>query len=462
MPKYHYSASQIATFRDCRRKWAFKTIDKIDGAPNAYAELGTLIHHYLEQYLQDGSLPGGQEVLLTVEKRGKGIPYTGDDILAIMLPGLKHLPKPGIAIPEEGFEIDLGELGTLVGYIDAQFVDCGVPVTVDHKTTSGLQWALTGEELREDPQGVIYSVYAMEKSGLDTVKCRWIYYLTDPKKARSKKTEVEIRLTDLAKSWQNIIVDVQEMKRLRDSGVKAAGVPYDARACDKYGGCPYRTICGLTPMDRMRSLNAMLSLKERMKARQTSTPTTTETPAPTQAATLPATIATPAPTVTNAINPPEGMSALARLKAKQQAATPAAPTPAVQVEPAPAAPVAQAVKPEEQVIAKVAPAKKAKAAPTPSKTGFVLYIDCAPNKECIQFAEIASVVSETIKIEKGAHYRLIEGLYGGNAALFSEAVGTYLDLTPPAGDIVMASTSQEARDAMETVIKRAALVVRGF
>ena len=33
MPRYHYSASQIATFRDCRRKWAFKTIDKIDGAP---------------------------------------------------------------------------------------------------------------------------------------------------------------------------------------------------------------------------------------------------------------------------------------------------------------------------------------------------------------------------------------------------------------------------------------------
>lgn len=443
-----YSATQVATFRDCRRKWFLGYVSGYRGPQNAYAALGEHIHKVLQAYLEDGTLPGGDKVEITVTKpNGQVIAYTGDDLLQIILPYIAELPAPGVARVEGFFELDLGELGTMVGYIDYQ-VDEDCPVVGDHKTTSDLGWALKPDELRDDPQATIYAVKALEESDADRVRLRWGYVRRDPKKPGKKIVEVEMSLTDTGKSWQGILQDIRAMRDLRASGCEAGQTPYDAAACDKYGGCPYRgSVCKLTPMERMKGKVTMLNLKERMKAAKA---------APTPAPAAPATVTVlPTQGAGQAVNPPEGQSALARLEARQ-AQAPAAPvvatTPIPTTQSAPEAPAP---------TAPAAPAKPIKAKKVAAPEGFTLYVNAAPSTPYTLFAEIAKVVGATIEAEKGVPYRLIPDLYGGAPALFAKAVSDYLQLNPP-GDIVMDLASEPARDALDAVAALAARVVRGF
>jgi len=446
-----YSATQVSVFRDCRRKWFVGWVVGVRGPQNAYAALGERIHKVLRAYLEDGTLPGGDQIEITVIKpNGQEISYTGDDLLQIILPYLGELPAPGVAKVEGFFELDLGGLGTMVGYIDYQF-DEDVPVVGDHKTTSDLGWALKPAELVEDPQGVIYAVKALEESDAQEVELRWGYVRRDPKKPGKKIVKARMSLTDTTKSWQNILQDVRAMKALRESGCEPGQVPYDATACDKYGGCPHRgNTCRLSPMDRMKGLSAMLNLKERMKAAKTAPAAV----APTQPA--------PAQGAGQAVNPPEGQSALARLKARQAQPAPASQpvqTTAAQVDKAMGEVAAAQIVAAANPTAKPAKARAPKAAPAPD--GFTLYVNAAPSTPYTLFAEIAKVVGDTIETEKGTPYRLIPDLYGGAPALFAKAVTDYLQLNPP-GDIVMDLASEPARDALDAVAALASKVVRGF
>jgi urea transporter len=90
-----------------------------------------------------------------------------------------------------------------------------------------------------------------------------------------------------------------------------------------------------------------------------------------------------------------------------------------------------------------------------------LYIGCRPSTPCQEFSAIGAIVGATIEAEKGVPYRLIEGLYGGNAALFAKTVGEYLDLNPQEA-LVVDLASEMARDALDALIARAAVIVRGF
>lgn len=469
-----WSATQVSLYRDCPRKWALKYIDRVQGPQNTYAALGSYIHTQLEAYLESGRLPQGSTTAITITKAdGTVRAFSHDEILAIMLPGIRHLPAPGKASVEGGFELDLGDLGVMVGYIDMQWTeDDGVPIVGDHKTTSGLQWALTADELREDVQATCYAVFKLEDSGADRVRLRWVYYQTN--KPKSRKVEVELGLAAVDKSWQSVLGSIRDMKRLRDSGVKAAEAPYDARACDKYGGCPYRNqVCRLSPMDRMRSLTTMATLKEKMQARQLAAAGTTA-PAATPAA-APAAAANPAPTPAvnppaagagQAVNPPESMTALARLKARAAGAPATAPAAAATQPPAPSPAAPAPAQPSAAVApaappAAVRPTRAAKAAkPTPA--GFTLFIDCAPNHECVDFAVLVAPVLRKIEQEAGKPYKLIEGLFGGNGALFASELANYLDANPPPGDVMVTLASPVVRDAFEVLTERAAMVVRGF
>lgn len=310
---YYYSASQVSTFRDCKRKWAFDKIDKAPRKPNKYAEAGTRIHDKLEHYLEDGVVPDHEK----------------DTDALIMMPGIKYLPDPGVARVEQRFELKLGALGAMVGYIDFEYVGKdGVPVNGDHKTTGDLRYALKGDKeekralargiaipdgelLRKDTQSVVYAVHTLEKYQTDKVRNQWVYYKRDPKRPGSKLSEAEMHLADVAKLWDDVLVDVKEMKRLRDSGVKAAEVEFNAGACDRYGGCPYRNgPCQLKPQERLRSFVMNQTMKERIKARKNGQAQVKAVAAP-----EPAPVEAEAP----AVNPPESAAPLAALKAKTKA-----------------------------------------------------------------------------------------------------------------------------------------------
>ena len=71
------SASQIETFSNCPRKWAWRYLEGVEDEPNKSAELGRAIHAELEKYL-----------------RGESIDFTSETGY-IAASGLEHLPKPG-------------------------------------------------------------------------------------------------------------------------------------------------------------------------------------------------------------------------------------------------------------------------------------------------------------------------------------------------------------------------------
>lgn len=459
MSSYRWSASQISTYRDCPRKWFFGSVLKLPRKANAFAALGSYIHKRLEEYLDDGTLPGGSGIAISITKPdGTVKEYTHDQILGIMLPGLVHLPAPGEAQTEIRLDMDLGELGTMIGYVDLVFDEDGIPCIGDHKTTGNFRYAMKEEDLYDDVQCTIYSVYRLESTGAEYIRCRWIYYSTG--KPKAKKVQVMRSLTDTAKPWQSILDSVTEMKAIRDSGCEVSEVKYQVDACEKYGGCPFNKNCGLTPMQKMRSMTAMLSLKERMEQRKAAAPA------------APAVEAAPAvPVAPAAVNPPEGMSALERLKAKKANPAPAA-APAVAVPVAPAVAVPRplnTLQPVAQVAAPAAPAVAATPAPAVAvpdatvmqKLGYTLYIDCSPNEETLSYTDVAGPALDAVQEAYGCHYRLIEKLFGGNAAVLQQALQAHLVEAPPVGDIAVSLSSPEVRDVIEVLISGASRVVRG-
>ena len=451
MSNYRWSASQISTYRDCPRKWFFGSVLKLPRKANAFAALGSYIHKRLEEYLDDGTLPGGSGIAISITKPdGEVKEYTHDQILGVMLPGLVHLPAPGEAQTEIRLDMDLGELGTMIGYVDLVFDEDGIPCIGDHKTTGNFRYAMKEEDLYDDVQCTIYSVYRLESTGAEYIRCRWIYYSTG--KPKAKKVQVMRSLTDTAKPWQSILDSVTEMKAIRDSGCEVSEVKYQVDACEKYGGCPFNRNCGLTPMQKMRSMTAMLSLKERMEQRKAAAPAAPAV----EAAPATAVPAAPAATVAPAaVNPPEGMSALERLKAKKANPAPAA-APAPEVPATPAAPA-----PAVAATPAAAPAVPVADATVMQKLGYTLYIDCSPNEETLGFTDVVGPAMEAVQAAYGCHYRLIENLYGGNAAVLQQALQAHLVEAPPVGDIAVSLSSPEVRDVIEVLISGASRVVRG-
>jgi hypothetical protein len=514
--EYSYSASQVSTFRDCKRKWAFGYIDRIKAPANKYAAAGDRIHAKIEEYLLTGKV--GDHLL--------------DDDMKIILPGVKYLPRPGTARVEQGFVLLLPGLGRIVGYIDAEFVeDDGIPTNIDHKTTSDLRWAMKPEQLLEDPQSVIYAVHTLEKHNVDQVRNRWVYYQRNAKRPAAKKVEVIMELAHVANQWQGVLATLEEMKRLHDSGQKAKSIEYNAAACDKYGGCPYIEICGLSSVERMRSFVMNVSMKERVKAATAAPPpaappgnplarlqaaaVTPTTPAPVAqvvptappaaaggnplarlkaqmpaaaAPVPPAAAATPQPTPPPAapvaiapgqVNPPE--NPLARLKAQMPAASAAA---VQQTETAAAAlqsfeNMAARVT-EAQALAEATPQQQASfpaeqtpwtraggltpEVPETRIVGMILYVNCLPLKgpRPVPFSDVLQhVLAKVVREHNVPHYRLIPDTFGGAPAIMQTYLSQVLGEMSP-GAVYLDLGSPEAKDAYSYLEEQASEVIRGF
>ena len=455
-PVKHCSPSQIKTWRDCKRKWTFKYIARKPDKSTPYAKLGSYIHKQLERYLQNGWMQRGPGLAIELEMpNGKTKQWSHDDIVAIMLPGIIHLPSPGVARTERRFEIDLGELGKMIGIKDFAYFE-SLPIVGDHKTSSNFSYALEPETLIVDPQGVIYAKHEMIETRAPEILGRWIYYATSGR-PKAKCVEAKFLLDQNEELWHGVLDDAREMHQLKKQLAPPNEVPCNLEACEKYGGCPFKPFCDRSIGERVRGLFAMVNLRDRMKASNQAAQPVAAQPVAAQPVPEPVS-ATPAV----GINPPEGQSALARLKAKkaEAAAQALAPVPA---QPVPAQPVpapAQAV----QEPATVVPAT-ATPAPIPAKQvhrTFDLYIDCAPNTPYQEFSEIAGPVLDELKAEYGHHYKLIPDLYGGNSALFAEALAMSLDSAPVAGAVVVTLASPMVRDVLEVLQARACTIVRGF
>ncbi len=277
------SASQVQTWIDCQRKWAWDRIVKIPREQHPSAALGTRTHSQLEHYLRDGrplqfTLPDG----------------TPDDSAYIAAPSLSFLPapkSPGLEI-EKRFRFLSPNTGLVYnGIIDWRLPPDadGIPTDGDHKTTSGLQWAKTAEDLWADVQAITYAADTLIRwPNSPRVRLQWTYMQTRGAR-RALPVVTELEADHVARAFQAVEeVGLQIATTLHRA--KAATSPEDREAfvrelppnphaCRMYGGCPYQHVCNLSPREVMRasmSNTGSLSLLDRLRA-QASAPAT---PAP--------------------------------------------------------------------------------------------------------------------------------------------------------------------------------------
>jgi hypothetical protein len=274
---HHLSASQTETFGLCQRKWGLNKLDKHPAKSNKHAQRGTDVHHSLELWQRDGT-----PLDLTTDA-GK-----------IASAGLRFLPQPGSQDVEDSFVLRT-DTATYKGLKDLRSGASPVVTVHDHKTTVNFKWMKTPEKLRADVQATLYAVDEVERAKtegrlVERVELNWIYYLADPSKPKARKVQLHVLPSqstpvppcpsnvekahfgimyyeELYESFAKIEDTAAQMVQIYADKPRAMALPYNADACQAFGGCPYyQQQCTLTFGERITSMEHQQSLSDKMKA----------------------------------------------------------------------------------------------------------------------------------------------------------------------------------------------------
>jgi hypothetical protein len=261
---FQFSPSQIDTFDDCERKWAFAKIDRVPRTPNEAAAFGSRVHAIREKWLGEGIMPAGDsyEVLCA-------------------LAGIEQLPMPKLGEVEAPIKRDVG-FGFYLGYIDYFLKDQGaagyfppeidwthlqdgIPLVLDHKTTSNVAYVKEADVLiHEDAQGALYGMDAFLRvdSSIDEVDLFW-HYIVKNKKPKPVPVRARAKKSDIEANFQSHMETAKRMLSIFDTpGIVANDVEPDGYAkgsCDKYGGCPHRERCVISNQYKLGALTMSTS-----------------------------------------------------------------------------------------------------------------------------------------------------------------------------------------------------------
>ncbi len=242
------SASQIKTWRLCNAKWGY---DKIDNVPRGKDKLKTAfgkeVHKHLELFGRDG-VP---------------IPYTKSGKIAraaLTKKGFVPAFHSGMMYEHE-FKFDVPDVPgvRLLGLEDV--VDGNT--VYDYKTTSGYRYIPSEEEWRQSPQVVIYGVEAMLRAGTPKCRVEFLYMVLAWKQDGSVKLSGTTKragdfvVADFRKPWEVLCENMQEIRDARRTVKAAKDLPREPSACSAFGGCEYRGICPVSPLDRVSTLIAI-------------------------------------------------------------------------------------------------------------------------------------------------------------------------------------------------------------
>jgi hypothetical protein len=322
------SATQIEKWEDCKRKFAWQYLDRVPGPVKIEkAELGIKVHGVLNEWFRTACLPN----INTLEG-------------AIAMGGIHHWPPPQeVHESERKWKLTFDGI-EYVGVGDLCFFQDGRLVVGDHKTTSSFIWAKTAEDLKKDPQALLYAIEAFSRYDVQELELRWVYNLTGKKRSTKKVSLTVLREETFDTARKRLTPVAREIEEVKAKGLKALDLEPNVHACAGFGGCPYREHCNLTPAQKIGALMAQEStIKEKIAARQAAKAGQSAVNPPETAVNPPA---PPVPAAT-------GSSRLAAIKAGNVISMPApaqAPveTP-VQAPPTAAAPVAKAAAPAPAV-----------------------------------------------------------------------------------------------------------------
>lgn len=261
----HISASQIATSRQCLRRWWFEKVRGLTSPGTAATLFGSTLHAVVEGYLlKMNEQQLTEHIRATVPDTTSANIKKAKDLLAVAIPAAV-LPPPGSGRVEEEMVIPFPPMpGGLKGRLDYVDLQRAVPLVLDHKTTSDPAYAKTEETLRSDPQVILYSRWALlQCPNADYVDVRYVYYLT---KGGSRVWAVDIRLTreEVEASFAWLSEEISKMVSAfgeEDPGrldFKLSACNSYGRACPAMGQCPAHakpeTPQTQTGADRLRAL----------------------------------------------------------------------------------------------------------------------------------------------------------------------------------------------------------------
>lgn len=271
------SASQFSNFTDCRRKWWLSRVAKLPEVAKGYLTFGTVLHACLERWCSGdangrvpspapealaGQIPGepvevfprGWEI---VEEKGVKVSVTPNEA-ALIRKLVEQAIERGIVVRGDGrvlereISLPLIEGVELIGFIDC-FIPGEPPEIQDHKSfgESSTRFLKQSDPtspnyLGKDQQLRTYAAAISQLEGwTGPVKVRHNQFpkFADPRGPRTAEAVLEPAV--LAEHWAHI----QDLAR---SMILTAGIkewkdvpgPEDPNTCHKYGGCPFREICG--------------------------------------------------------------------------------------------------------------------------------------------------------------------------------------------------------------------------
>ena len=283
------SASQIRTFRDCPKAWAFEKLARLERATSPKMQFGKDVHARLEAWL-DHATP---------------FPRTPEGRVAEQAVRPEWIPPP--KLPKVRTEIEIGgrlpwfpEGVELAGFIDVldlrEYAATGRAIVIDYKSTSDMRWSMTEDEMRSDPQALLYAAWAIFE-GAAEVLCRWVYLAASNPKSGSREpkgaraTEVLFRpgpeftaaLEPVLDAIRGIVALRTEAGHSTDTieSVDEDGTPrtiltpraVDAIAdgntanCQKYGGCSHRASCPMG-QDPVTAIVALVAQDIRIQSRK--------------------------------------------------------------------------------------------------------------------------------------------------------------------------------------------------
>lgn len=223
------SASQIKTFRACNRKWYYESVKRMRPPSRNEASLnrGTAIHAIIEHYLVYGELVGDADLI---------------DLMRGSIWWLDALRACGTLLVEHSFESTADWVVKTSGFIDVVHRTDDLLHVIDHKTTSNFRWMSNEEQLRQDPQAIIYCTEAMRLfPDYDEVSFTHHYILT-ARPTEPRFVTVTFTREELDRAIGEINLTERAMEQASTSE-DATQVLQTLSSCGMYGGCPFAGIC---------------------------------------------------------------------------------------------------------------------------------------------------------------------------------------------------------------------------
>lgn len=263
--KPHFSPSQFNEAARCLRRWHYSTVLGRRQPETDAMRRGTRIHRMLEVFVTDPDHP------LPVDQ--KTVTYTEQLPMPLLEPDGRVVDKQEVTIPCDAKEQRLanGALLLVPNPVEEElvaegefllpsevtglgkpvkgFIDLWIPgskTLVDYKTRSSDRYDKEEEELRHDPQCVLYAAEKMlhiqpDPDGKRRLNFQHINIYTDGKRARRVQLD-NITEDEVEQGLQRLRPLAQRM--LIAETLPVTEVPVNLQACGDYRGCPFRVECG--------------------------------------------------------------------------------------------------------------------------------------------------------------------------------------------------------------------------